>query len=288
MHFSRKKLVDLILLFLLFAIIGIIVYFYVPNINLTLNSILFNNASNKIEYKKDKNSDEVSEIYLTPVPITKNLQLVSTLLSTSDLTFGYLDKSEDVDIDFLKKFVNDKDINLIFSKDNQFDTLSKLGVNLCSSKSYFQANYQGKRINFIYIDVENESTDNFNRMMNAVEDLKKNNLPVVIYVDSSKPLNDEYINVLSKTGANLVLASSYDKYKFKLINKTVFVNNCNNTEINYIPQFSFIFYKNYSVSIGIKLIITDYEKKDSVIKDLNERAYNIPFKISEKFNYIDY
>ncbi|GFP75153.1 hypothetical protein [Clostridium fungisolvens] len=288
MHFSRKRFVDLILLFLLFAVIGIIVYFYVPNISLTLNSILFNSTANKIEYKKDKNGEEVSEIYLTPVPMTKNLQLVSTLLSTSDLTFGYLDKSDDVDMDFLRKFVNDKDINLIFAKDTQFDTFSKLGVNLCSSKSYFQANYQGKRINFIYIDVDNESTDNFNKMMNAVEDLKKNNLPVVIYVDSSKPLNDEYIKVLSKTGANLVLTSSYDKYKFKLINKTVFVNNCNNTEINYIPQFSFIFYKNYSVSIGIKLIITDYEKKDSVIKDLNDRSYNIPFKISEKFNYIDY
>ncbi|GKU25444.1 hypothetical protein CFOLD11_22700 [Clostridium folliculivorans] len=288
MHFSKKKLVDLILLFLLFTIIGIIVYFYLPNANLTMSSILYNNTANKIEYKKDKTGDEVSEIYLTPVPITKNLQLVSTLLSTSDLTFGYLDKSEDADINFLNKFVNEKGVNLIFAKDDQFDTLSKLGVNLCSSKSYFQANYQGKRINFIYIDVDNESTDNFNRMMNAVKDLKKNKLPVVIYVDSSKPLNDEYIKVLSKTGANLVLTSSYDKYKFKLINNTVFVNNCNNTETNYIPQFSFIFYKNYSVSIGIKLIITDYEKKDSVIKDLNNRSYNIPFKISEKFNYIDY
>ncbi len=288
MNLLRKRIVELALLFLLFIFLGILVYRFVPNMNLSLNGILLGKNINKMDYQKSKNSDDVSEIYLTPVPITSNLQIVSTLLSNSDLTIGYLDRSENMDGAFIKKFINEKGINLVFAGNTQLDTISKTGVNYCSSSSYFQANYQGKRINFLYIDVDNESSDNFNTMLSTIEDLKKSNLPVVVYVNSSKPLTDNYVSFLSKTGVNLVLINSYDKYKFRLINKTFFVNNCNNTETSYVPQFSFVFNKNSSVSIGIKLIIIDYEKKDSVIKDLNERSFNVPFKISEKYSFIDY
>lgn len=276
---KKGKLFLIILLFIISFFLGILFPFNIP----------FKYKESKITTLKN---NSLAEVYVTPIPFTNKLKLVDTLVESSDLNISYMTKSKFDNLEAGKAFLTHKTIKAFLSgrtsSEELIDILKDSDISLITENSLYEFSFNQNNIAFFYIDADNLTSVNLKSIMDVIKNKKNLKKGVVVYISSSAPISDILLTSLSECGTTVILNSSYNKEKFKRINNTLVINDCNDDNLSYIPQLSFAFYDKQLVAIGVKLIFLKYSDYDNTLEDVRSKSPSLPFIIGEKFNFIEF
>lgn len=231
-------------------------------INTTINSL----TKPSVNLSKDP-----IEIPISLISSKKELNnfKIKNALDKDQLTLSILNSDE---YDFLKDL---SDIN-IFKDDN--NTLNNIKLNLDDIPlliSKVNANNLDKEF---FINIKSISSYG-----------KKNNVPTILYLNSTNSIPKNILKYISSLGINIIITNyNNDLYLEKIHNSLIIYENAlDNTD--FILQLNLVFFDSKFSSLGSK-IITNFTKEDKInqkLEEINEKSINLPFFITESYKFID-
>ncbi len=248
---------------------------------------------------------------------------LNTLVENDDITllklkYSKQDSHNSKEASYPYKTLKSSSIELVnlcsYNSESKYNFYSDY-TNCLNYDSCWLADIKGNKITFLVIDISKKNMKELKSLRNKIFSYKKENCVVIVNLDGDyKKANDGYIEFLShfiiNSGANVVINNKKaiaptEKYKkgFIIHGLNGLCSKEDNKLNGFIYQFSFVFSERNLFTMGIKAIpyecsynkntstytpsLIEGNKKNEMLKNLNQVSKNLDFKISDKFTFLD-
>lgn len=273
----KLKIPHYILIFILSFSLGVLLY----------NAFfIINKTKVKTSYNAGGKYSDTSEISL--VPITRDIKdnNFKSEIKDYDIKLSMISKKES--IDSAGRIIDGITPTVLASHSNILKDLKNIDKYRIADENNICETFVGSnKLAYIYVDGKDISISHIKNLYDTISQYSKKNYAVIVIIDSEKEVNKMYISKLCASKASLIFTKGSGKSSFSMENNCLVVYDSDYYNNSYTPLIDIVFANSEPVSLGIKLYMNNQNKKESVLKEINDNAKNITKKLDESFSFFE-